>query len=245
MKRVIGVLLLLAVPVLAQEKKEGGELTDPLEILKKADEATKAVNAVKYDGTYEGTGDSAAKLLKVEGKIVMDGELNGQPKRWLYEVKATSPGSADVKSYVAGSDGENYFVFDTAAKKAYQDIDPAVLGSTRRMIAPVVMREFVHPTPFQDEINGDRKELKGIVDVAGEKCYQIEVKYAGIEQVAMWYFSTKDFLPRQVERSERREGRRDDYRLTVRNLQVDPKLDDKVFKPEIPAGFEKIDDFAP
>jgi hypothetical protein len=237
----------MVVPAWAQEKKEAaaGEMTDATEILKKADEASKAVKSARYEAVFEGISDSATRVPKVEGKAILDGEQNDAPKRWLFEVKVTTPDSADVKQLMGGSDGENFFMFDVAAKKAYQDIDPAVLGSNGRTIRAIQMTEYIHSKPFSDEINGEKKELKGTVDVAGEKCYQIEVKYAGTPQVATWYFSTKDFLPRRVERSQQRGDQRLDTRLTVTKLEVDSKLDDKTFKPEVPAGFEKINDFAP
>jgi len=175
----------------------------------------------------------------------LDGVVNDAPKRWLYDVKVTMPNSEEVKSFTAGTDGENYFLYDMANKKAYQDIDPAVLGSSGRAVRAIEMREYIHSKPFSDEIGAEKQELKGTADVAGEKCYQIEVKYAGTPQVATWYFSTKDFLPRQVDRWFENEGQKRGSRLIVSNLQVDPKLDDKTFKPAVPEGFEKIDDFAP
>ena len=161
MKKVICLMLCTVVPALAQEKKEAGAMTDPVEILKKADDAAKAVKTVKYDATFEGISESAAQFPKVEGKAIMDGELNNAPKRWLYEVKVTMPNSAEVKSYTAGSDGENYFLFDMAGKKAYRDIDPAALGSNRRVIQAIQMTEYVHSKPFSDEIDAEKKELKG------------------------------------------------------------------------------------
>ncbi|MEK6797571.1 MAG: hypothetical protein AABZ12_01250 [Planctomycetota bacterium] len=249
MKKVIAMFLLAAAatPLIAQEKTaKPGDLTDPIEILKKADDATKALESVKYVAATEGVEANAPKMPKVEGTVVLSGWNNGAPQKWFYNITVQAPGSTEKKEVVAGTDGETYFVIDKQNKKVYADIDPAVLGSTGRMIRGITMLEYVHPTPFSDELNGEKQELVGSATIGNEECYEIFVKYKGPAQEAHWFFSKKDFLPRQAIRLfQNPAGERGGTKLTVTLLTPDPKLDEAAFKLVVPDGFEKIDDFAP
>lgn len=240
-------LSLFCVPVFAQDTGKGkGELTDAVEILKKADEATKAVKTIKYEATAKGLGASESRAGVVEGTVVLVGWTGGGPEKWFYDVKMSQPGSTDTRQAQAGSDGDTFFLVDVREKKAYEDIDPAVLGTLGGVMRRgITMAEFVHPTPFSDEINGEKHELKGVTDVAGEKCYEIVVKYAGTPQEAHWFFSTTDLLPRRVDRWFEPRAERGGAQLIITKLWVDPKLEERQFKLVLPEGFEKIDDFAP
>ena len=136
-----------------------------------------------------------------------------------------------------------FYVVDHAAKKAYEDIDPQVIGSFGRTIQGAYMIEFVHATPFEHEIQGAKKELRGSEVVGGEDCYKLYVEYAQQNApAALWSFSKKDFLPRR---------RIDTYpngvsvQKTITNLKADPKLPDEAFTLKLPEGYTKTDDFAP
>ena len=224
-----------------------GELTDATEILKKADEASKAVDSVKYTAKAKGLGADEPKIPVVEGTVYLDGFKNNRPEKVRFEAKVTMPGSSDVKEFTMGNDGKEYFLIDPNKKIAYVDIDPAVVGSSGRMVGGLTMLEYVHEAPFSDEINGKVKEFKGSEKVGTEDTYHVYVKYAQEGQEADWYFSKKDFLPRRVDRhSPGREGAAPGGRqLVVTSLTVAPKSDKDPFKFELPAGYTKSEDFAP
>lgn len=250
MKRAMLMLTLFAVPVLAQDAAKGkGELTDAKEIFQKADDATKAVKAVKYEGASKGLGAGEARAPKVEGSILMAGRNNGQPEKFMFDVKVAPPGSSETRQVKVASDGENFYVLDLAEKKAYEDIDPAVMGRTGGAARALVMAEFVHPTPFTDEIKGKKHELKGVEEVGGEKCYHVVVEYdTPRPQTADWWFSVNDFLPRRVDRWFPPQGEsteRGGTQIIITKLTADPKVDDASFKLAVPEGFTKVDDFAP
>lgn len=225
----------------------GREFTDPTEILTKADEASKALNAAKYTAKAKGLGADEPKLPNVECTVYMEGYKNGRPEKFRIEAKITLPGSSEIKDIVFGGDGKDYYLIDHAKKIAYVDIDEAVLGSSRRVVGFLTMLEYVHDQPFSDEIKGETKELKGSEKVGSEDCYHVYVKYAQPGQEADWYFSKKDFLPRRVDRkfTPPSGGEPGGRQLIVTSLSPDPKFDKDPFKFELPAGFTKSDDFAP
>lgn len=231
----------------AQEAKSaGGELTDATEILKKADEASKAVDSVKYTAKAQGLGAVEKQLPKVEGTVYLHGYKNGRPEKVRFEAKVNPPDGKEAREITMGNDGNEYFVIDSSKKIAYVDIDPAVTGSAGRMVGSLTMLEYVHDTPFSDEINGKEKVLKGSEKVGSEDCYHIYVKYAQEGQEADWYFSKKDFLPRRVDRKIQSQGGEPGVRqLIVTALTVAPKHEKDPFKFELPEGYTKSDDFAP
>lgn len=254
MKRTICMLfgLALAPTAVAQEAgvdptKEKAELTDPVEILRKVDAAARAVKVVKYTAKSKGLLAAEARTPVAEGTAILSGYAAPMAAEWYFDIKVQRPGSAETDELSAGSDGDMFYLVDKAAKIAYEDIDPAVLGRRGQIVQrSITMIEFVHPTPFSDEINGRSQELKGITKVGDEECYEIHVAYAQGNQEAHWFVSTKDFLPRRVDRFfTAPDGGRQGTQLILTSLTVDPKFDKSPFKLALPEGFTKTDDFAP
>ena len=231
----------------AKPAAAGGELTDATEILKKADEASKAVDSVKYTAKSKGLGADEPKIPVVEGTVYLHGYKNNRPEKVRYEAKVTMPGSADVKEFTMGNDGKEYFLIDPSKKIAYVDIDPAVVGGAGRMVGGLTMLEYVHDAPFSDEINGKIKELKGSEKVGTEDTYHVFVQYSQEGQEADWYFSKKDFLPRRVDRKFTPPGGAPagGRQLIVTSLTVAPKAEKDPFKLDLPEGYTKSEDFAP
>lgn len=225
------------------------QLTDPVEILKKADAATKAVKSVSYTVQSRGLGANETRLPRVEGTAVLSGwtaGARGSVEKWHYDVKIQRPDSSETREIETGSDGETFFLIDKAEKKAYEDIDPAVIGSVGRVTRGITMAEFLLPTPFNDEITARKQELRGVTKIGNEECYEIFVAYANAAQEANWFFSTEDFLPRRVQRwIIVLNGDRRGSELTITKLKVDPKFAKSPFTLTLPEGFTKIDDFAP
>lgn len=241
---VTGVLVLCASSALAQDAN--GKLTDPLEILKRADAAAKAVKVVQYQAKAFSL-DAEGKPQPVgEGKAVIQGFAGRGPEKYTITGKFRRSGSQDEQHLTIGSDSENFYLVDWKTKKAYVDIDPAVTGARGRLVGTIMMAEYVHATPFTDELNGSDHKLVGITKVSGEECYEISLTYSGAGQSAHWFFSKKDFLPRRVDRFTTREGQPTRVtRLVITSLTVDPKNAEQLFKFKLPDGFEQIDDFAP
>ncbi len=244
MKRMTSLTLILAITSL---DATGADLTDPVEILKKADAATKAVKSAKYEVSLRGEGAAEARVPAIDGTMISVG--SGDPAAspiFRQDVTTKRPGSEETKRITAGGDGENYYLIDHDEKKAYVDMDPQVVGSAGRILFRAAMAEFVHPAPFSDELNADKKELIGSKTVEGVDCYEIHVHYAGGRGEAVWCFSKKDFLPRaRRDVFTDREGKKGAFVKTVKNLVVDPKLEKDAMKFKLPDGYTRVDDFAP
>jgi len=240
----IGLMTLALAPWAVYAGDEpASELTDPLEILKRVDEAAKAVQAVKYDVTVEGLDAAQTITPAIEGTYLLTGWAENQPEKFLISARAKRAGGTTFLSDItAGYDGKIRFLIDHKTRKVTQGTDWKVFSNVKRNYTPGVMGEFLHPTPFTDEINGKSQVLKGSAEMGGEDCYEVEVIYdnpAAQDAYAVWYIAKKDFLPR---------ARKDVFKMpngkvggqlrVLTNLVVDPPLDDNSFMLHVPEGYE-------
>ena len=236
----------LAAGPIAQAGEDSADLKNALAILKKADSATKKVKAVRYHADVSGDGAMADRIPKVSGDVILAGDYEKDGGHWAVEAEITMPGSSETVKLSGGTDGENTYLIDWAEKIAYEDMDPAVLGRRGQSLSTVRMLEYIHPTPFTDEINGREVELLESTKIGDVDCYQVRVAYERVEQQAHWFFGKKDFLPRRVDRIfPGRDGEKGIQRIVLTKVQVSPDFSDEAFKLKLPEGFTKSDDFAP
>lgn len=213
-------------------------------ILKRADNATKAVTLVRYDAKWKGTGWAESRTWKLQGTVIANKKTDDKPQVFLIVMTALAPGSSEERGYTAGSDGTDFFLIDSKDKLVYEASTRNDLGQGGRIAQSLAMIEFVHPTPFTDELTGQKALLLGTETVGGEECDHVFVVYAnGLE--AEWYFSKRDNLPRRVDRIVKNaEGEKAKRILTITNLVVDPQLPEDTFTVKVPEGFKKTEGLA-
>lgn len=247
MKRWLCVLAMacLCLPAVAEGEKGSSTDSRALEILKKTDAAAKAVSGASYEATATPSGVATNFVQPASGRIAIFGWNGGMPARFVGQVKTKRPGSDEKINVTFGGDGDSYFLVDHVSKKAYEDMDPGVLGSSANVMFALGMMEFVHDTPFDDEINADTQELLDDEAVGGEDCYQIRVVYSGGRGESIWFISKKDFLPRKRVRVFNTPDGEGAIEIAMNNLIIEPEMDPSLFKLDLPAGYEQIDDFAP
>ncbi len=230
----------------AEVAEPAAEDSEAVKLLKKVDAAIKAVKSVRYKGTAIPSGVATNFMSAAEGEGVMVGWTGGGPEKFHGRVKTTRQGTGEPMEITGGGDGETYFLIDHQAKKAYQDMDPDVLGSGGQALNSIGMLEFVHPNPFDDEIGADVAEIQGKETVGGVECYKVHVKYSGGRGESTWFFSTEDYLPRRRIRyftiPQQGEGT---LEITITDLEIDPQVRPETFRMKLPKGYEKVDDFAP
>ncbi len=239
--------LCLALPAwAATEADEAAAKGEAHEILTKADAATKAVSSVRFQVSVEATGIAANFAPNAEGEGFMTGWSGGGPEKFYARVKVQRDGEEKPTELEGGGDGESYFLIDHGTKKAYEDMDPLVMGSNAQVLSGLGMAEFVHPTPFDDELGAEVAEIQGIEKIGDEECYKIYVEYSGGRGKSTWFFSKNDYLPRGRIRyfaiPDRGEG---EIAIKLSKVEVDPEMKTSWFKLELPEGYEQVDDFAP
>jgi len=202
---------------------------DPIEILKKADTATKAVKAVSYTAEVYLEGTIQANFPKIQGTVRAQ-EIPGQTIHKM-SIEATR---LDQRLRVT-TDGKEIISLNTTRKVAIKGKLP-VAARLMGIAGALWMQEFLHPTPFSDELNGESAKHEGIKEIGGVQCDVIYVVYAGGQSRSRWYFGREDHLPRRVDRILQ-DGKSARV-LAVTSLQADPKFDPAAFAPTIPEGYE-------
>jgi len=242
MKRTLLSLLICLLPAVAFAGE--GDAPSANEVLQKADAAIKAVHAVSYKVKVEPGGSAVGLAPEAEGQGYMSGWDGAGPAKFYGRVKSTRQG--ETVEVEGGGDGESYFLIDHTGKKAYEDIDPLVLGRSGNLLRGLGMAEYVHAAPFDDELRAERAELQGTEDVGGVLCHKVHVVYSGGVGESTWFFGVDDHLPRRrIRHFTNPEGEAGAVTITISDLSIDPKADPKLFKLSLPEGYEQIDDFAP
>lgn len=214
------------------------------EVLQRADAAIKAVHAVSYKVKIEPGGSAVGRAPELEGEGYMSGWDGSGPAK--FHARASSRRGGEAAELEAGGDGESYYLINHTAKKAYEDIDPLVLGRSGGFLRGLGMVEYVHDAPFDDELGAEKTELQGTEDVDGVACFKVHVVYAGGLGESTWFFAVDDHLPRRrIRHFTDSAGQAGTLTITVSDLVTDPKENPALFKLSLPEGYEQIDDFAP
>ncbi|MFQ5423733.1 MAG: TlpA family protein disulfide reductase [Phycisphaerae bacterium] len=228
----------------------GAEPPDPMDLLAKADAATKAVKKVSYRAEIATSGRRAEGFPKVRGKVVakparkrgLIGRLfrNGPAlPRLSIEAEVTPRGSDEPRRVRVATDERRVTRIDDTDKTYTQAKMP---DATRLLGAAysLYLLEFLHEAPFSDELNGKSATYEGTRKIGGVDCDVVHVVYNVLgSQESRWYFGRDDHLPRRVDRIGA--GRRGDFSIIITELDPDPDFDDDVFSPERPAGYKKTE----
>ncbi len=234
-----------SVAMAGEGDSKAASVVEPVDILKKAAEATKQIKFVRYSFQRQGTGSDAEKSPKLSGTALFGGWRYNTIEKYRVDVKVQRPG-AEAMEVTAGSDGDVVYLIDHAKKTVYADMDPAVLGSQARTVRSSRITDFVEPEPFADEIKAEKLELKGSVKVGGEECFEVSAPSGGRRPEIIWFISKRDSLPRRLDFVfPNPEGTASGMRMELTDLFVNPKLDGDPFKLIVPEGYVKTDDFAP
>lgn len=250
----LGLIVCCQLVVSAAGQEPGDEPADghweeAVAILEKVNDAAKAARVVSYRGSYHATGWLANRVAVVEGtaligEITLDNRRFRGFERFLFDVRVREPGSEEIQHFTSGHDGRMFYLIDWQTNTVHAHAERAVLGSDGRTAQSIGMLEFVHPTPFDDEIVADELELRGTAVVGDQECHVIAVVYAFGRGEATWYFSKSDLLPRRVDRIYRRDGEMATTVLEVTGLVIRPVLETEELSLKVPEGFEQTDVFA-
>jgi outer membrane protein assembly factor BamB len=221
--------------------KEDGELT-AVEILRRLDAASKAVESVSYDSDLKGS-EAAESLGWAKISITATGYQDFLPGKFRMQGTALPQGAEEPIQFTAGSDGNSYYLLDPGTKTVHADLETGVFGPFAGAVFRSMVIEFHHPVPFDAEINGHSQELRGSQEIVGEDCYVVHVVYTAEPlREATWYISKKDFLPRaRKDYFPMGEAGRGILLKTLSNVVVDPKVEPGFYDLKLPEGYKKSD----
>ena len=236
------VFLISATPLLADDNAGA---RDGKRILTQSREAIRNARMLRYEGDYRVTGYIKQWVQDIQGTAIVGQISKHDVPRFRIELEQKEEDSEEAVRYVVGSDGDKYFLVDEKAKTVYADMDPAVLGSNSRAFRRVLLPELSEKEPFQEALESETISVGDSESVAGEDCHVVVIKNESPPDV-MWWISKKDQLPRRVRRLYKNaEGEEGTTELTLRALEVNPRLRENPFLIPEPEGFKRTDDFAP
>lgn len=225
-----------------------GDERKALDILKKADAATKAVKAFSCKAEFHGTGGLANRVPIIKGTVkarqarpgilgVVFGGKRGRPSQRITGV-LTPPGAEKAEPFDIACDGKRAVLIDSSRKIATLGDLPQAKEMLRAG-RPLYMLELLHPTPFRDEISAKELRYEGVEEIEGVPCDVVFVVYRNSHIDSRWHFGRDDALPRRVERHHGRLGGSGSMVLTLSELVVGSSFGASVFAPPIPKGYRK------
>ncbi len=239
------------------EPAAASDQVDVAALLLKADAAAMAVTAVSYDAEFFGEGNNAEKAPRITGTVLarlqrqsLLGRLTGRsdkPHLMRFDGLFTPPGSDEAVPFKIATDGKKVYRTDECDKTFVKgDLPGAAALLGRSGLHPLYMREFLHPTPFSDEINSKVARHEGYKTISGVDCHVVHVVYLNNSR-SRWYFGKEDYLPRRVDRIIIRMTIKNETKLVdrnswtslvVKNLDTRPALEIDDFHLDCPEGYE-------
>lgn len=205
------------------------------DVLRAADEATKALRVVKYDAVREGTGAQAARIPVIEGTVWLASTENRIPN---IRIDCTEYIVLELQGVVRKY---NSVIKSGEAIRIDHHRELVIRGGGgTRSLGPgfnLMLTEFNHPAPFQDEMNSTRAILEGRAYVEKVLCDVVLVRYENGSRTR-WYFGALDHLPRRYERLRTINDEAGAIVLTLSNLETEVVMDDASFTLEFPEGYQ-------
>lgn len=202
------------------------------DILTKVDSTTKALKSISYKSVWYAEGEAKDRVPRTEATVmsVVDdkNEESFAGKKLNFATNASLGG--EKRSTQVISDGVEAIRIDHIGKKFLKgkaDAADAMVGGRPGWL----MIEFIHPTPFTDELNADKAVYEGKKTIGGTECHVIMVTYAGGQGESRWYFGVKDNLPHRVDRIQQGTV------LELSDVDPSPKFDAATFAAKAPEGY--------
>ncbi|UCE60279.1 MAG: hypothetical protein JSU63_00730 [Phycisphaerales bacterium] len=217
-------------------------LTDPIAVLKYAAKAAERIDHIYYEASTKGYGTMASEVPALWGTVILGGESTGGFDKFRFMKPDVVPGPAGLVTAMVGSDGKTFFLVDVKHNTVTQSYDPKVMSDMGPLLPYVAVLELLYPEPFAKEMKADKLELRPDALVAGVPCYVVHVSTKGGRQQTDWYFSTKDLLPRRVDRiTKDASGKTGTAQLVLSNISVNPRLARDPFTAYFPEGSKSVD----
>jgi len=238
---------------------------DVKKIIKDADDATKEVKAVAYSAEFFGTGDAADRTPHIKGSVklkkpkssMLNNMVSGGSSPPMHVKGAVQrPGSDEEHSFEIATDGKTVYVLDEEHKTLTKgELSEARQSPMLRASQALLMLEYAHPTPFSDELNGDKQTYEGSKKIGDAECDVIYIVYSKGQGKARWYFAKEDHLPRRVDRIARapasdKDEDDDDAKgkpkesasvTMITKLEIDPEFKKGAFRIKAPEGYKEKD----
>ncbi len=196
---------------------------DPVALLKRANDATAAVAAVRYEARAWGAEGLLDQIPTVDGTVAARPTHRPSTPCLRIEASLRNSGGENAGNRSLICDGRRVRI---EADGHVRRLEVSTgFEQLRVLVTTLWLREFSMPAPFSDEIEADIVLYEGRKTIGGVRCDVVFVRYNGRMGEARWYLGADDHLPRRVDRILG-----GGTRVTeLRNLQVTDTLPDTLF----------------
>jgi len=241
----LALLLALALPArpsLPQEQEQEG-VRDPeaIAVLEAAAAAAAQIRNASYESfaqvTIQGASSGAtgsvafAKLTSDDPGSDLGSDRVGARLYVRGTTAAPSPEDGEVTFRVA-YDGNQVRARFGSENVVWQAPIPGAGREMLEIAEPLLMAELHAPEPFAPDLAAETIELGDDVDVRGEPCRVVRVRYGASGRFAKveWAFSAEDHLPRRRSAEEHRRGAFRNDTLEIAALQINPTIHQRLFQ---------------
>jgi thiol-disulfide isomerase/thioredoxin len=210
---------------------------DPIEILRKAEAATKAAKAIAYKAEFHGEGALEATMPRLTGSVCARKIPGAAVPMLVLEAVVHEPGVDETASFRFVNDGTRFAAIDKTRKTVTQRDPPRSLDNLFACMEPAAdlwLDLFFDPNLFEEARRGDSAEHEGTKKINGVECDIIHVVYRGAVGEVRWYLGREDHLPRRVDQIRSRGT----LVVSLSDLEVGPQLDTDTFVIEVPEGYK-------
>jgi thiol-disulfide isomerase/thioredoxin len=223
---VVGTMLIAAACV------ESSPEPDPRQLLVEMREALRAVEGVRYQMSFRGTGYQALEHAALTGSVELR-RLDLSGGRYLARLDARVERPDGSSDRVIGVRSEDEVVLVRESDRLARRSSIYEAGSSLlAWMDPTFLYVLYDPESLRDEIEADRVAWEGASEVAGEPCELVRVGWSDDEEEARWCIGD-DRLPRRLEWIE---GAGSTV-LEAFELEIDPPASAESFAATIPAGY--------
>ncbi len=231
-------LLPNACAAIAAAQEVAADTPDVMQILRDADAAARSIRTVVCTAESFGTGAWQDRFPRSQAKLY----LRKVPGEVLPQIRAEISGrvgrsGTPYSRSVLTSDGESVLQVYPEERVAIRGVLPEAARLLEPLQQSLMMTEFAHPKPFEDELKSESVTYEGTQDIHGVECHKLVVFYVGGTARARWYLSIEDKLPRRVDRIDGRSGLYGARALELRDAQFNVELPLETFATIAPKDF--------
>ncbi len=224
---------------------------NPTEVINIATQEIKKLKNISYNATYENIGAFSTSNSPAKGEIVLNNikakshlDLNLWAKG--FDIK-----EAKAEPFEVGYANKTMFRVRPSQKiitrKIISDTDVTerefgfITGFFGRAFQKLTLFEIFQDNPFESLLNGKLLEYEGIALINDIPCHVIYAEFGESNSRTYkqrWYFGTKDYLPRRIEKITVNDtGKVGINTLTLSNLQTNTTVNPQLFSIKLPTGY--------
>jgi hypothetical protein len=214
--------------------KTDGSINDAKELMKIAAAKWLTITSVEYDISVKGAETEETSFGLFTAKAQLYGTANyGLPEYFRIEGEYKMP-EKDTRSFVGGSDGQEFYYKDKVKDSLKKGIEFADLGAHFQNLFNGIVMDLVSNEPFSLEQDAAKKEIKEVKDVNGVPCYELYFAFPQYRNYEIiWYISVETFIPQaRTIKYTMRDGKRGGSVQTLSNITINRHSDPSIYKIE-------------